>query len=146
MVFTASCIPARGYLCFLNRRLMIFVVPALAFRMISENFSDFTRFVLQYRDTCSMISFFKSSTARFFTFMRASSFKNWGSNRENFVCMSENRSMTPPSRLILCCNKALIRTLIFGSDSLFPSFLYAFAQLSDIVSLTNDFMSSIFTP
>lgn len=137
MVFTASCIPSRGYLCFLNRRLMSFLMPALELRMISENFSDFTRFVLQYRDTCSMISFFKSLTARFFTFMRTSSFKNWGSNRENFVCMSENRSMTLPSRLILCCNKALIRTLIFGRDSLFPFLLYAFAQLSDIVSLTN---------
>ena len=87
--------------------------------IISENFSDFTIFVCLYMETWSTRSFFKSSTARFFSLIFAISSKNFGSKIENSVCASANKLMTP-SLFMLCFNSSLIRLFISVSVNCFP--------------------------
>ena len=84
--------------------------------MISENFSDLTIFVLRYTETCSAISFFSISIARFFSFIPAISSRNFGSKSENPFCTSEKRLITP-SLFILCFSNSLIRAFILSRDN-----------------------------
>ena len=88
--------------------------------IISLNFSDLTTLVLRYTETCSAISFLSNSTARFFSFIFATSWRNFGSNRENSSLMSEKRLITP-SLLILCFKSSLILAFISGKDIFLPT-------------------------
>ena len=87
---------------------------------ISENFSDLTRLLLRYKETCSASSFFKISTARLRSFILAISSRNFGSNSENPVLMSANRLITP-SLWMVDFKSSLIRSLMsFKESGLFP--------------------------
>ena len=88
--------------------------------MMSLNFSDFTILVFRYMLTWSAINFFNSSTARFFSFILATSCKKVGSKIENSSFTSENRLITP-SLLILCLSNSFILAFISSNDIFFPS-------------------------
>ena len=88
--------------------------------IISLNFSDLTTLVLRYIETCSAINFFRSSTARFFSFILATSSRNFGSNSENSSFISEKRLITP-SLLILCFKSSFILAFISGREIFFPT-------------------------